>query len=279
MSKKPESVAMSSPAPKRPPQVDVVLPLRNPAPWLDETLTGLEQQNFTNWNLICTIHEDSLALRDRILTRFQGATVLPVSGDLNFPAVLNVGVRSGTAKYIARLDQDDIPLPDRLSRQFNFLEENPDVAVVATPVTVIDSTGQFLGTSFRVPTDDIKGRLMIKNCIAHPSIMMRRTSFTCVGGYEEAAVNGEDYELWLRIASAGKIACLDEPLLKYRRHGGQMSSVGVMDAKARSRVRHARIRLAGPGVLNRARAEVSHAMWSVPQLWRAWHRRRPTPNA
>lgn len=270
---------MSSPAPKRPPEVDVVLPLRNPAPWLDETLTGLEQQSFEDWNLICTIHEDSLALSDKILARFQSATVIPVSSNLNFPAVLNVGVRSGTAKYIARLDQDDIPLPSRLSRQFDFLEHNSDVAVVATPVNLIDSTGQFLGTSFRVPTEEIEGRLMIKNCIAHPSIMMRRTSFTSVGGYDEAAVNGEDYELWLRIASVGSIACLDEPLLNYRRHSGQMSSVGVMDAKARSTVRRARINLAGEGLINLARAEISHAIWSCPQVWRGWHRRRRASNA
>ena len=270
---------MSSPAPKGTPEVDVVLPLRNPAPWLDETLTGLEQQSFANWNLICTIHEDSLALSDKILTRFHSATVIPVNGNLNFPAVLNVGIGSGRAKYIARLDQDDIPLPNRLSTQFEFLQENPDVAVVATPVTLIDSTGQFLGTSFRVPTEDIKGRLMMKNCIAHPSIMMRRTSFVSVGGYEEEAVNGEDYELWLRIASVGKIACLDEPLLKYRRHSGQMSSVGVMDAKARSTVRRARIHLAGDGPINRARAEISHAVWTGPQLWRGWRRKSRTANA
>ena len=263
----------------RAPEIDVVLPLRNPAPWLDETLAGLERQNFANWNLICTVHEDSLALCDKILGHFQSATVVPVSDDLKFPAVLNVGVRSGSAKYIARMDQDDVPLPNRLSMQFEFLQEHPDVAVVATPVHNINSTGQFLGTSFRVPNEEIKGRLMIKNCIAHPSIMMRRTTFESVGGYNETAVNGEDYELWLRIASAGAIACLDEPLLKYRRHGGQMSSVGVMDARARSSVRQARIRLAGPGLLNRARAEIFQAVWTSPQLWRSWRRGRNLPSA
>ena len=252
--------------------IDVVLPLRSPAPWLEETLVGLQQQDFTDWHLICTIHEDSLELKDKILRRFQYATVIPVSDDLNFPAVLNLGVRSGSAKYIARIDQDDIPAPDRLSKQFAFLEDHLDFAVVATSVTEIDASGQVLTTSFRVPTQEIKARLMVKNCIAHPSIMMRRSIFTAVGGYEETAVNGEDYQLWLRIASVASIACLDEPLLKYRRHDAQMSSVGVMDPEARSTVRRARIQLAGQGLLNRARAEVSHAIWASPQLWRAWRR-------
>jgi len=265
---------MTVSAPWQVSEVDVVLPLRNPAPWLDETLTGLEQQSLEYWNLICTIHEDSLELSEKIHARFPDATVIPVSEGLSFPTVLNVGVRSGTAKYIARLDQDDVPLPNRLSQQLDFLKETPEVAVVATPVIDIDSTGQILSTSFRVSTRDIKSRLMIRNCIAHPSIMMRRDTFVAVGGYEEAAVNGEDYELWLRIASIGDIACLDEPLLKYRRHDGQMSSVGVMDAEARSTVRRARIQLAGHGPLNRARAEISHAVWSSPQLWREWRRTR-----
>jgi glycosyltransferase involved in cell wall biosynthesis len=259
--------------------IDVVLPLRSPAPWLDETLAGLQQQDFTDWRLICTIHEDSLELTDKILRCFQDATIIPVSDDLNFPAVLNIGVRSGTAKYVARIDQDDIPLPDRLSKQFDYLEENPDVAVVATPVTLIDSTGQFLGTSFRISSQDIERRLMIKNCIAHPSIMMRRSIFTSIGGYEVTALNGEDYELWLRIASVARIACLQEPLLKYRRHAGQMSSVGVMGSEARSAVRRARIELAGAGALNRARVEVSHAMWTIPQLWRGWRRSRSSSHA
>ena len=270
---------MSSPAPKGTPEVDVVLPLRNPAPWLDETLTGLEQQSLTNWNLVCTIHEDSLTLSERILARFQGATIISVSDSMNFPAVLNVGVRSGTAKYIARLDQDDIPLPDRLFRQLHFLNDHPDIAVVATPVILIDANSEVRGTGFNFPRSDIRRRLMVKNCIAHPSVMMRRDIFTSVGGYDEAAVNGEDYELWLRIASVAEIACLDDPLLKYRRHGGQMSSVGAMEAKARSTVRRARIQLAGKGLINRARAEISHFLWSGRQILRQRHRRGGTTNA
>jgi len=269
---------MNSSAPGQSAEVDVVLPLRNPAPWLEETLIGLEQQRFPSWHLICTIHEDSLDLRERILTRFPSATVISVADDLNFPAVLNIGVRSGKAKYIARIDQDDVPLPDRLSKQFEFLESNPDVSVVATPVITIDSAGNYVGTAFRVPTRAIKRRLMLKNCIAHPSIMMRRATFTSVGGYAEEAVNGEDYELWLRISSLASIACLNEPLLRYRRHDGQMSKVGFMDASARTTVRRARADLAGPGLYNRMRAEVAHIVWSFPQLLRGWRRKNPAAN-
>lgn len=253
--------------------VDVVLPLRCPAPWLDETLEGLAQQDFPNWNLICTVHDDSLELSHKVLDRFPKATIIPVSDNLTFPAVLNIGARSGTATYIARLDQDDVPFPGRLAKQVAFLEENQEVAVVATPVTDIDASGHALGTSFGFANQDIRKRLLIKNSIAHPSIMMRRSVFNAVAGYEEKAINGEDYELWLRIASVAAVACLEEPQLMYRRHDTQMSAVGFMNAEARSSVRRARLRLAQELRISRIQAEVIHALWTLPQIWRSWRRR------
>lgn len=258
--------------------IDVVLPIRSPAPWLEETLEGLEQQSFKSWNLICTVHESSMQLRGTVIDHFPSAHIITVSDDLRLPSVLNIGIRSGTAQYIARIDADDVPHPDRLRRQFDFMQAHSDVAVVATPVTVIDATGQAHGISFDMATSDIRKRLMMKNCIIHPSIMMRRAVFTSVGGYNEDAINGEDYELWLRIASTNRIACLNEPLLKYRRHHAQVSTVGAMDAKARGTIRRARIQLAGEGLIHRLKAEYSHAVWTAPQMWRHWRRRSRSSN-
>lgn len=256
--------------------VDVLLPLKSPAPWLGETLRGLAEQDFANWNLICTIPDDSFELGHQVLESFPNASLVPVASSLNFPAVLNIGIRSGDSEYIARLDQDDVPLPNRLSQQVSFLETHPEFGMVATPVLVIDEFGDFVRSAFHIQTADVKKRLLIKNSIIHPSVMMRRVVLESVGGYCEEATCGEDYELWLRLAQTTGIAYLDEPLLKYRRHSAQMSATGAMDARGRSVVRHSRVRLARNGLTNRAMVEILHLLWSAPQVWRSWRRRSAT---
>jgi glycosyltransferase involved in cell wall biosynthesis len=138
---------------------------------------------------------------------------------------LNFGINQSSAKYIGRLDSDDLLMAGRLRRQIEILELNPGIVCVGTQIELIDDHGNYLGYT-RYPTNSrkISQRLQYQNCIAHPSVMFRRTFGTTTFHYRRAFTGAEDYDLWLRMAKIGKVINLDEKLTKYRVSQGQYSS-------------------------------------------------------
>jgi len=134
---------------------------------------------------------------------------------------LNDALAVATAPYVARMDGDDLCLPDRFERQLTFLKANPTVLLVGSDVEFIDSRGARL-KSYRPPHDgtSIQKALLEGNsgALIHPTIMGPRRAWTETGGYREAYKFVEDYDLYLRVARLGPLANLDESLLQYRIH-------------------------------------------------------------
>lgn len=137
--------------------------------------------------------------------------------------------------YFARLDADDIALPDRLEKQVEFLERNPDVAVVGSRVGyVAGKKGHFKIGVGRFKLEPTFAPAMKNapfwsphsdgNSVAHPSVTIRTDAFRKIGGYRDLAPS-EDLDLWLRVEDAGyKLACLDDMLVLYRVTGSSESS-------------------------------------------------------
>lgn len=138
---------------------------------------------------------------------------------------LNRGAGFARGKYIARMDADDVSLRDRLMLQVDFLERNPEVGVVGGAMEVINTTGKSAAPD-RHPCEDQEIKLALLQGdipLAHPTILMRKDVLVSVGGYRKVVLDAEDYDLWLRVADYSKLANLDVPVLKYRRHLGQVS--------------------------------------------------------
>jgi glycosyltransferase involved in cell wall biosynthesis len=151
---------------------------------------------------------------------------------LGLVAALNNGCALARAPYIARMDADDIADPSRLRSQVDWLRNAPTIGVLGTAARVIDSTGTQVGTLAFPPTDpEIRALLETQNAFVHPSVMFRKEVFADVGGYRSVALAAEDYDLWLRIAEVTQLANLEETLLDYRVHSGN-----VTGAKLRQQV-------------------------------------------
>ena len=122
---------------------------------------------------------------------------------LNFS--LSFGLHLAQGKYIARMDADDVAAPDRLARQWSYMESHPRVAVLGTWYHLIDSADRVHG-NVSCPTSnfEIRRSLFYRNPICHPSVMLRRDAILAKGGFL-GGQNAEDYDLWLRI-------CLDKDL-------------------------------------------------------------------
>lgn len=255
--------------------IDVLLPVRSPAPWLVDTLNGLNQQTLKTWRLVAVCHGYSPDVIETIRHWVPGAIILVAAQECSFPEVLNLGLQSCTASFVARIDADDIPMPERFEEQVNYLSLNPKVALVATPVVLIDHTGTAIGRTKDLPTtrDLIRG-LRWKCVIQHPSVMFRRLPVVELGGYDPLAVHVEDYDLWLRLAQASKLAVLNKPLTEYRVHPDQVTRTKVIGRAARNRVNRARIALANSKGESVTLARLRQSVWSLRQISRSLSGRR-----
>lgn len=225
----------------RPALVSVLMPVRNAARFLDEAIASVLSQTLPDFEFIIVDDgsiDDSPALAARHAARDPRIRVLclPPSG---IAVALNHGLAASRCDYIARLDADDTAEPERLARQFAVLEANPEVAVLGTDGHATDAAGAILHR-FHTPTEpaDIHRQLPSANCMVSPSVMMRRAAVLAVGGYRQATVPCEDYDLWLRLAERHALMNLPEPLIRYRFHDHQ-SSHSPLREPMEAAVRHA----------------------------------------
>jgi len=199
------------------PLISVVMPVHNARPFLGESIRSILEQTFSDFEFV--ILDDAStdgsvellrewSLRDKRIHLHQGKKRLGLSGSSN--AV----VSKARASIVARMDADDIAHPDRLRRQWSIIEGRPDVAVIGTLCNGIDASGQEVR-----PRD--RWRLVRRSVyipFPHGSAMFRREVFDQVGGYDESASGGEDQDLFLRMASRGRVLTLPDVLYSYRYH-------------------------------------------------------------
>ncbi len=161
-------------------------------------------------------------------------------------ASLNRGFELARGAYIARQDADDISLPHRFERQAAFLDAHPSIAAVGSSIDVIDRAGTVVGALNAVSGSRAvrRGLLTLRTTPAHGSMMMRKAAVQGVGGYREAFRAGQDYDLWLRLSSAGAIDNLPDVLYQWRligesvygsRRATQLKYAGIALAMDRER--------------------------------------------
>jgi len=205
------------------PIVSVVMPVLNPHPiYFREAVESVLRQSLRELELV--IVEDPSPVDGRELLKGMGD---PRIRHIRNPARTslvdqrNRALAEARADFIAMLDADDIAEPDRLHKQLDYLRAHPDIGVLGSALTIIDSAGTQLGTrAYPLDHDAIIAAMCRYNAIAQPSVMARRSVLEAAGGYQYRTypVN-EDYELWSRLAASGvRFANSPERLLRYRVH-------------------------------------------------------------
>lgn len=137
---------------------------------------------------------------------------------MGFTHALNVGLGLAQGRFVARMDGDDIALPDRLERQTAFLEANPAIDVVGGAMQIIDGEGRVTGArSYPEGGWRLRAFALFRSPLAHPTVTMRREA---VDNYDERFSRAEDLDLWLRLWRRGRrLANLSEVVLQYRVEG------------------------------------------------------------
>lgn len=137
--------------------------------------------------------------------------------NIGLPKSLNKGMTIATGDYIARMDADDIVMPDRLKKQVEYLEKFYDISLIGTSAIKINDSGDIIGEIIEpVGSKNIKKILKYRSCLVHPSIMFRKEILLNIKGYRNFPC-AQDYDLYSRLIDMGyKIENLEEKLMKYR---------------------------------------------------------------
>lgn len=210
----------------RRPLISVLLPVCNGEQFLRQALDSVLAQSLRDHEVI-VVDDGSTDRTAEILKEYQSSddrVAVNHQAASGIVASLNTALGLASGEYIARMDCDDIAIPDRFERQIRFLHEHPGVGVLGGSAVVIDIDGRPIG-SLRYPVEDrqIRAALVETNAFCHPATMMRRSALQAVGGYRHAFPHAEDYDLWLRISEHFQMANLREAVLRYRFHAGQVS--------------------------------------------------------
>jgi glycosyltransferase involved in cell wall biosynthesis len=208
------------------PEVSVILSVFNGASFLADALESILCQTFTDFELIA-VNDGSTDGSEAVLDTFaKRDTRVRVVHQPNRGLIfsLNRGLELSRGEFIARMDADDVSLPERLTKQVEFLRSNPQIALVGSSMTIIDANGGFLrDIHYPVGHSLVKSKMQEACSLAHPTIMARREVLRAMGGYRPSFHHAEDYDLWLRLIEHYEIDNLDEILLLYRQHGGNIS--------------------------------------------------------
>jgi glycosyltransferase involved in cell wall biosynthesis len=199
------------------PSVSVVMGVYNGDKHLREAVDSILAQTFADFEFII-INDGSTDGTRAILESYRDPRIVLVNQEnVGLTKSLNRGMALAKGSYIARQDADDVSMPDRLQTQIDFLNANPNIALVGSAVQVIDGDGSHLAI-FRNPCDypTIREKLQQYNCFWHGSVIFRRSCLAVLTGYTELFATAQDYDLWLRFAEKYEIANLETPLYSYR---------------------------------------------------------------
>jgi len=210
------------------PKISVLMPVYNAEKYVSLAVDSILNQTFLDFEFI-VINDGSTDGTLDILQRYaqQDSRIRLISREnKGLVATLNEGLALAKAPLIARMDADDIALPERFSKQYKYLNKNTEVVLVGGRCVAIDSCGDSMAlwnqlTSF----DDIQDQHLNSlngSAVAHPSMMFRKEVVQAVGGYLAESYPAEDLDLLLRVSDEGSIENLEDVILKYRVHAGSI---------------------------------------------------------
>lgn len=207
--------------------ISVLMPVHGSGVYLESAIKGVLSQTHAALELLVIFDRPSTECRE-IVERFQSIDSRVRVIESIYPGIsvaLNLGLSKSSHEYVARIDADDVMLPIRLSVQANFLTAFPLIDCVGSQVSLIGETILSpVKTCYPERPLDISKALSIRNVIAHPSVVYRKSKVVEVGCYREEYNGAEDYDLWLRLDNGKNLANIHDVLTLYRVHEDQVTA-------------------------------------------------------
>lgn len=212
------------------PEVSVVMCFyKEPLQWIRYAVESIIGQTYTDFEVIIICdnpdHAEGIGYIREVSKADHRISLVINPENLGPTRSFNIGIGRARGKYIARMDSDDISLPERFERQVNFLDSHPDVSVCATDAHIIDEKGRITRRNrYRKKYDPVLN--LISNTIPHPSVMFRKGLLEVRNPiYNEDFIYSQDYELWqFLLLKDHRLHTVEEPLILYRKNSQQIST-------------------------------------------------------
>lgn len=211
--------------------VSIVMAVFNGEQFLQEAIDSVLAQTHKNFEFIIIDDgsDDNSASIIAEYAKYDNRIQYYYQSNAGLAAALNYGLKMANAEIIARMDADDIMLPNRLEEQVPFLLDHPEVTVVSCLAYYINSKGKILGKVYSdlITPQDCEKYISDNQIIfcLHPGVLFRKSPILKIGGYNENLPCGQDTDLWNKLAENGNyIIVMREILMKYRIHQNSIMS-------------------------------------------------------
>lgn len=204
-----------------PPLVSILLSVKDGEEYLDTCLRSIAQQTYSYWEIVI-VNDGSTDDTEQLITQWKSSVsqqvhVIHHSKAYGLTVSLNEASARARGVYLARIDADDTWHESKLEKQINFLETNPDVGIVGT--WYVNITNAHTRT-IHLPVLDkaIKKIMFRKNPFGHSCVVMRKTLFEKVSGYDETLRYAQDRDLWFRLRPHTSFVNIPEVLVRRLSH-------------------------------------------------------------
>ncbi|QZE13862.1 glycosyltransferase [Halosquirtibacter laminarini] len=191
---------------------------------VSEAVKSILNQTFDKIEFIIVLDDPHNYEIKKYLSRINDSRIILIENKENIGLAhsMNIAIKASNGRYIARMDADDISFPTRLAQQFQYMEQNKDIGILGTQIKKFgDSSRYWLNVT---EPKAIKAKLFFKCCIAHPTVMIRKSILIDRNlHYNTRFKSSQDYNLWSRASLDVSIANLPEVLLFYRVHKQQIT--------------------------------------------------------
>lgn len=208
------------------PLVTVFMAVYNEEKHISEALESILNQSYRNLEILI-VNDASTDRSLEIIKSYDDKRIRIINNEVNkgIPFTRNVGINEAKGKYIAVMDSDDISCKNRIEKQVEFMEKNPDISVIGTNYTIFGDTITRKVTNRYVTPEELKIKLLFSSPIANPSAMIRKSTLEKYNiKYNLNYFVAQDYDLWLQISKVSKLCILPDHLIKYRISSTNISS-------------------------------------------------------
>lgn len=205
--------------------VSVLMPAYNAAAFIGEAISSILEQSYANFELII-INDGSTDSTENEIALFDDARIKYFRNEKNMGLIasLNSGIELCQGAYIVRMDADDLSLFNRIEKQVEFMNANPDIAVAGSwyyAFTLADG----IEVKGNPDPDELKSTLLFNTPLCHPATIIRKSVLDLYNfSYDQHYKHVEDYALWMQISKVAKISNVQEFLFRYRSHDTQVST-------------------------------------------------------
>jgi glycosyltransferase involved in cell wall biosynthesis len=200
------------------------MPVYNGERYLREAIESILEQTFPDFEFLI-IDDGSIDGGVDIIRSYGDPRIRLEHNEKNLGliATLNKGLELARGEYVARMDCDDISLPERLTVQARVMDENKSWGACGAWIRIFDGSGDGRVQPYSTDPDTLICELLFNPPMAHPSVIFRRERFRALGlHYDESYKNAEDYELWCRASRHMMLSNIPKILLLYRSHPRQV---------------------------------------------------------